>query len=74
MYEKQRVKKEGSRGRVSGVEEDKDVHIVPVRFRPRTITFIGRVRTDGSVSTRRGFDGAMVVVLVDLGMVDERFV
>ena len=38
---------------------------MPVRFKPSTTTFIGRVRTDGSVSTRRGFDDAMVA-LVDL--------
>lgn len=33
------------------------VHIVPVRFRPNTITFMGMVRTEGRVSTRRGFCG-----------------
>ena len=31
------------------------VHIVPVRFKPSTTTFIGMVRTEGRVSTRRGF-------------------
>lgn len=35
----------------------KNIHIVPVRFKPKTITFIGRVRTEGSVSTRRPFCG-----------------
>ena len=39
-----------------------DIHIVPVRLRPSTITFIGRVRTDGSVSTRRGFGDAMIAL------------
>lgn len=31
------------------------VHIVPVRFRPRTMTFMGMVRVEGRVSTRRVF-------------------
>lgn len=31
-----------------------DIHIVPVRFKPKTMTFIGRVRIEGNVSTRRG--------------------
>ena len=34
--------------------------MVPVRFRPRTITFMGRVRVEGRVSTRRGL--GMVVM------------
>lgn len=35
---------------------------MPVRFSPSTMTFIGRVRTDGRVSTRRGFGDAMMAV------------
>lgn len=44
-------------GEEKGKEEKKNIHIVPVRFKPKTITFIGRVRTEGSVSTRRLFCG-----------------
>ena len=53
-----------------GERESGDAHIVPVRFRPSTITFMGRVRTDGSVSTRRGFDVAMIA-LTELDMAAE---
>ena len=42
---------------------ENDIHIVPVRFRPSTITFMGRVRTDGSVSTRRGFGDVMMALM-----------
>ena len=42
---------------------ENDIHIVPVRFKPSTSTFIGRVRTEGSVSTRRGFGDAMMALV-----------
>ena len=41
-----------------------------MRFKPSITTFIGRILTDGSVSTRRGFGEAMLV-LVKLSTVGE---
>ena len=44
----------GRRGGEGGLWEGDDLHIVPVRLRPRTMTSMRRVRTEERVSTSRG--------------------
>lgn len=52
------ILRKGRKGRKVSLHREgdlrQDIHIVPVRFKPKTMTSIGRVRIEGNVSTRRG--------------------